>query len=53
MKVQAFLDRIRHTNDLIEHMPLPLEGAEEEDRVPKFSDSELSIILRSACPRSW
>jgi hypothetical protein len=53
MTVQAFLARLRHLNDLIEHMPLPLEGDDESDRVPKFSDSELSIILRKACPRSW
>jgi hypothetical protein len=51
--VQIFVARLRHLNDLIEHMPLPLEGADEDDRVPKFSDSELSIILRKACPRSW
>jgi transposase InsO family protein len=53
MTVQAFLARIRHINDLIEHMPLPLEGANEDDRVPKFSDSELSVILRNSCPRAW
>jgi hypothetical protein len=34
-------------------MPLPLEGADDDDRVPKFSDSELSIFLRNSCPRSW
>jgi hypothetical protein len=53
MTVQTFLARLCHINDLIEHMPLPLEGADEDDRVPKFSISELSIILRNACPRSW
>ncbi len=54
MSVQAFLARLRHFNDLIDYMPLPFEGAEdEEDRVPRFSDAELSEILRKACPKSW
>jgi hypothetical protein len=53
MTVQAFVARLRHLNDLIEHMLLPLEGGEEDDRVPKFSDSELSTILQKSCPRSW
>jgi hypothetical protein len=51
--VQSFVARLRPLNDLIEHKPLPLEGADEDDRVPKFSDSELSTILREACPNSW
>ncbi len=53
MSVQAFLAQLRHFNDLIDYMPLPFDGAEEEDRVPRFSDAELSIILRKACPKSW
>jgi hypothetical protein len=34
-------------------MPLPFEGGDENDRVPKFSDSELSIILQKSCLCSW
>jgi hypothetical protein len=47
MSVQAFLARLRHLNDLIKHMRIPIEGGDDNDRIPKFSESALSIILRN------
>jgi hypothetical protein len=34
-------------------MPIPIEGGDDDDHVPKFSESELSIILHKSYPRSW
>jgi hypothetical protein len=53
MSVQAFLARLCHLNDLDEHMPIPMEGGDDDDRVPKFLELELSIILHKSCPCSW
>jgi hypothetical protein len=53
MTVQTFVVCLRHLNDLIVHMPLPLEGGDEDNHVPKFSDCELSIVLHKVCPSLW
>jgi hypothetical protein len=49
MSAQAFLSRLHRLNDLIEHMPIPIEGGDDDYRVPKLSQSELSSILRKSC----
>lgn len=52
MKVQDFLARIRQLNDLITYMPY-LGTATECMNPVKFTDAELSVILRKAGPKHW
>jgi len=53
MTVRKFMQRIKQINNLFSVMPLPEEGAEEEDRIVSFSEAELRNILKKASPRSW
>ena len=34
-------------------MPLPEEGANEEERIESFTDAELRNIFKKASPRAW
>lgn len=53
MTVKKFMQRIKQINNLFPYMPLPEEGAEEEDRINGFSEAELRNVLRKAGPRDW
>jgi len=34
-------------------MPLPEEGADEEESINSFTEAELRNILKKASPRTW
>ena len=53
MTVKKFFQRIKQINNLFAVMPLPEEGAIEDDRVEGFSEAELRNILKKASPRGW
>ena len=53
MSVKQFVQRIKQINNLFAFMPLPEEGADEDDRIEEFSDAELRNILKKAGPREW
>ena len=48
MTVAEFVDCLTEINDLIDVMP-DING----DAIPKYSEPELSVILRNSVPRSW
>ena len=53
MSVQDFVQRISHLNDLIEYTLVPDPINNPGIQTPKFTDAELSRIVRNACPASW
>ena len=46
------MQRIKQINNLFTVMPLPEEGADEEDRIVSFTEAELRNILKKASPRA-
>jgi hypothetical protein len=52
MNAQALLAHILQMIDLTKRMLLSLEGADGIERIAKFFDSEVSIILQNACLQS-
>jgi hypothetical protein len=52
MSVQAFVERLRHLNNLIEYCPAP-NPDQPDELTPKLTDPELTVILKNACPKSW
>jgi hypothetical protein len=50
MTVQDFVQRLSHLNDFIEYNPVPDPTNNPEIQSPKFTDAELSGIVRNACP---
>ena len=48
MTVNEFMNRVKHFNNLIPYMPLPEVNAEEDNRVPSFTEAELKTILIKA-----
>ena len=53
MTVKKFMQRVKQINNLFAVMPLPEEGADEEDRIVSFTEAELRNILKKASPRAW
>ena len=53
MTVQDFVQRLSHLNDLIEYTPVPDPTNNPGIQTPKFTDAELSRIVRNACPTGW
>ena len=53
MSVQDFVQRIIHLNDLIKYTPVPDPINHPGVQTPKFTDAELSRIVRNACPSGW
>jgi hypothetical protein len=53
MSVQDFVQRLSHLNDLIEYTPVPNPISNPGLQTPKFTDAELSRIVRNACPAGW
>ena len=53
MTVKKFMRRVKQINNLFSVMPLPEEGANEDERIDGFIEAELRIILKKASPRAW
>jgi len=53
MTVRKFMLRIKQINNLFPVMPLPEEGANEDDRIDGFTEAELRNILKKASPQTW
>ena len=48
MTVKKFMQRVKQINNLFTVMPLPEEGADEEDRIVSFTEAELRNILKKS-----
>ena len=53
MTVKNFMQRVKQINNLFSVIPLPKEGADEEERIDSFTEAELRNILKKASPRAW
>ena len=53
MTVHKFLQRVKQINNLFSVMPLPEDGADEDERIDGFTEAELRNILKKVSPRAW